>query len=125
MNCLYSCRKTFSYAQERDDLNRLKKQKPMFEQLMNLSRECMRAHPELKNDVSGAIQCETIHPQTLSKFADYTFHTHPHDIDYPSDTDINTTKNMNKKYLLIGIVPRNRVAVYSNKDGFKKKVAEF
>ena len=125
MDCLFSCRKTWEFAQYRDEINYFKKQKPMFEQLMGMTKVCMAQHPELENDISGAIQCETIHPQTLSKFNNFTFHTHPHNIDYPSDTDINTTKQMGKKYLLIGVVPRNKVVVYSAKDGYQQKVAEF
>ena len=54
------------------------KQKPMFSQLMQASKRCMQANPHLKNNVKGAIQCETIHPQTLSQFNNFTFHTHPH-----------------------------------------------
>jgi len=125
MDCLYSCKKTWAFAQYRNELNELKRQKPMFEQLMAMSRSCMAQHPELKDDVQGAIQCETIHPSTLSKFSNFTFHTHPHNIDYPSQTDIDTTANMGKKYLLIGVVPRNKVVVYSQDDGYKSKIAEF
>ena len=36
------------------------KQKPMFSQLMRESKNCMLNHPELKNNVKGAIQCETL-----------------------------------------------------------------
>ena len=98
----------------------------MFKQLMDMTAKCMREHPELANDVPGAIQCEVIHPETMSKFTDYTFHTHPHgDIDYPSDKDIETTKTLNKEWLLIGLPTRNKVVVYNAKDGFKRKVAEF
>ena len=99
------------------------KQKPMFSQLMQESKQCMMAHPNLKNDVKGAIQCETIHPQTLSNFSNFTFHTHPHNIPYPSETDKNTTKELKKKYLLIGVVPQNRTYVFSDDDNFEKALA--
>ena len=99
------------------------KQKPMFSQLMQQSKNCMMAHPELKNNVKGAIQCETIHPQTLSNFSNFTFHTHPHNIPYPSETDKKTTKELGKKYLLIGVVPQNRTYVFSDSDNFEKALA--
>ena len=72
-------------------------QKPMFTQLMQASKQCMNAHPHLKCDsnkcIKEAIQCETIHPATMSQFNNYTFHTHPHNIPYPSEQDKITTKN--------------------------------
>ena len=112
--------------QKRQSIKKFKKQKPMFKQLMDMTAKCMKEHPELANDVQGAIQCEVIHPETMSKFTDYTFHTHPHgDIDYPSDKDIETTKTLNKEWLLIGLPTRNTVVAYNAKDGFKHKVAEF
>ena len=112
--------------QRRQSLNRIKEQRGLFEQLMQQTTECMRAHPELHNDVKGAIQCETIHPATLSNFINYTFHTHPHaDIDYPSDQDIKTTKNLNKDFLVIGLPSKNRVVVYHKDDNFQEKIAEF
>ncbi len=94
---------------------------------MQASKQCMNQHPELKCNsnscVKKAIQCETIHPATMSQFNNYTFHTHPHNIPYPSEQDKITTKNLNKKYLLIGVVPQNRTYVFSNDDNFTKSVA--
>lgn len=100
------------------------KQKPMFSQLMQASKQCMNQNPQLKNDVKGAIQCETIHPQTLSNFSNFTWHSHPHNIPYPSDVDKKTTKDLGKKYLLIGVVPQNRTYVYSIDDNFEKSIAQ-
>ena len=99
------------------------KQKPMFSQLMQESKNCMLNHPELKNNVKGAIQCETIHPATMSQFNNYTFHTHPHNIPYPSEVDKATTKRLKKKYLLIGVVPQNKTYVFSDEDNFEKSIA--
>ena len=99
------------------------KQKPMFSQLMAESKNCMLNHPELKNNVKGAIQCETIHPATMSQFNNYTFHTHPHNIPYPSEVDKATTKRLKKKYLLIGVVPQNRTYVFSDDDNFQKHIS--
>ena len=125
MNNLESLRKSPVYWHKRQTLNELRKQKPMFAQLMQQTRQCMTSHPELANDVTGAIQCETIHPQTLSPFANFTFHTHPHNIPYPSDKDKETTTRLNKEYLLIGLAQRNQVYVYRKDDNFEKVVARF
>ena len=125
MNNLESLRQSPVYWHKRQSLNELRKQKPMFAQLMQQTRQCMTSHPELANDVTGAIQCETIHPQTLSPFANFTFHTHPHNIPYPSDKDKETTSRLNKEYLLIGLAQRNQVYVYRKDDNFEKVVARF
>ena len=112
---------------KRQDMRDFINQKPMFTQLMQASKQCMNAHPHLKCDsnkcIKEAIQCETIHPATMSQFNNYTFHTHPHNIPYPSEQDKITTKNLNKKYLLIGVVPQNRTYVFSNDDDFTKSIA--
>ena len=111
---------------KRKSLQRLRENKPMFEQLMVLTNQCMRNNPNFDGDVQGAIQCEHIDPAVMSNLNDYTFHTHPMgDIDYPSDVDINTTMKLKKDWLLIGLATKNRVAVYHKNDGFKRKVAEF
>jgi hypothetical protein len=110
----------------RQDIIKMRGQKPLFEQLMGMTRECMRSHPEYDGDVHGAIQCETIHPFTLSSIDNFTFHTHPMgDIDYPSDSDIKTTNDHNKDWLLIGLATKGKVVAYHKSDGFKKKEAEF
>lgn len=126
MNSLEFPHANMDMWQKRNDINSFKKQKPMFEQLMAMTRQCMKSNPHLANDVKGAIACETIHPTTLSPFNNFTFHTHPHgDIDYPSEKDKQTTKNLKKKYLLIGLASKNKVVVYSDKDNFERKIAEF
>ena len=99
----------------------------MFNQLMFASKQCMVQHPELQcssnSCIKEAIQCETIHPATMSQFNNYTFHTHPHNISYPSDQDIFQTKKLKKNFLLIGVVPQNKTYVYSIKDNFQKVIA--
>ena len=98
----------------------------MFEQLMGMTNKCMMKNPHLGNDVKGAIACETIHPETLSAFSNFSFHTHSHaDIEHPSDVDINSTTKLGKDWLLIGLAKKNKVVAYHKSDGFKKKVAEF
>jgi hypothetical protein len=112
---------------KRQDMRDFRSQKPMFTQLMQASRQCMNKNPHLKCNsdkcVKEAIQCETIHPATMSQFNNFTFHTHPHNIPYPSNQDKVTTNNLNKKYLLIGVVPQNKTYVYSNDDDFTKPLA--
>ena len=130
MNCFESPsgRKNPIMWHKRQSIRDFRSQKPMFTQLMQASKQCMNAHPELKcsssSCVKKAIACETIHPATMSQFNNFTFHTHPHNIPYPSPQDIETTKNTLKKdYLLIGVVPQNKTYVYSIKDNFTKPIA--
>jgi hypothetical protein len=127
MRCLESpkTRKDPMFWHRRQTLASFRQQTPMFRQLMVSTKSCMAQHPELRNNIKGAIQCETIHPQTLSKFSNFTFHTHPHAINYPSDKDKETTSNLGKDYLLIGVVPENKVYVYNKKDGFEQPVSVF
>ena len=115
-----------SFWNKRQELQALKRQKPMFEQLMGLTRECMKNNPQLEGDVEGAIQCEAIHPMTMSDLNNFTFHTHPMgDIDYTSKVDIKTTSNKNKDWLLIGLATKRKVVAYHKSDGYSRKVAEF
>ena len=133
MDSLDSAHQSPEFYLRRSSLSRLKDNKPLFEQLMNMTNKCMRKNPQLEGDVQGAIACEHIDPETrreidngLSNINDYTFHTHPNgEIDYPSDTDINTTTKLKKDWLLIGVARKNKVVAYHKSDGFKQKVAEF
>ena len=112
---------------KRQNLRDFRSQKPMFTQLMEASKQCKAEHPEMQCNsascIKKAIQCETIHPATMSQFNNFTFHTHPHNIPYPSDKDIETTKSLNKDYLLIGVVPQNRTYVFSKEDNYQKSIA--
>ena len=87
---------------DRQILNSIKKQKGMFRDLMLQSKKCMVEHglsQSLDADsVKKAIQCETIHPMSLSNYTNFTFHTHPSLIIYPSQADKNTTKKWKKKH---------------------------
>jgi len=127
MRCLESpkTRKDPMFWHKRQSIAEFRQQAPMFKQLMISTKTCMMNHPELRNNIKGAIQCETIHPQTLSNFSNFTFHTHPHSIDYPSPKDKETTSKLNKDYLLIGVVPKNQVYVYHKKDNFSQPVSVF
>ena len=125
LNSLESPRKSAMYWQKRQSMQQIKSQKPMFLQLMRATNECMRQHPEFHRDTQAAIACETIHPQTLSPFSNFTFHTHPHDIQYPSDKDKQTTKRLHKDYLLIGLPTRNQVIAFHKNDNFQNVIARF
>lgn len=125
MTTLESLKKPPMYWQKRQSLQQIKNQKGMFEQLMRQTRQCMQEHPEFANDVKGAIQCEVIHPQTLSGFSNFTFHTHPHNIAYPSQKDIETTKRLHKEYLLIGLAQQNKVVAFHKDDNYERLVAKF
>ena len=134
MDSLDSAHNSPEFFLRRSSLSRLKSNKPLFEQLMGMTNQCMRNNPQLEGNVEGAIACEHIDPETrreldngLISSNDYTFHTHPNgEIDYPSPLDIETTTNRLKKdWLLIGVARKNKVVVYHKSDGFKKKVAEF
>ena len=65
------------FYMRRKSISRLKDNKPLFEQLMGMTNQCMRKNPHLEGDVSGAIACEHIDPAVMSNLNDYTFHTHP------------------------------------------------
>jgi len=129
MNSLESTRPTPMMWHKRQSINDLKRQKPFFLQLMQESKTCMKVHhmsQAMDNEsVHKAIQCEVIHPQTLSSFTNYTFHTHPHNIPYPSEKDKQTTTRLGKDYLAIGIVPLRKVVVFSKEDNYEKEIARF
>ena len=89
----------------------------------------MKEHPEFHGNDSTSIKrqiaCEVIHPQTLSPFSNFTFHTHPARIDYPSEADKKTTTKLKKEYLVIGVVPTNQIVVYEQSDNYQNMIARF
>ena len=117
------------YWHKRQTLATIKSQAPMFRQLMAQSNQCMKEHPEFHGTDSASIKkqiaCEVIHPQTLSPFSNFTFHTHPARIDYPSEADKKTTTKLKKEYLVIGVVPTNQIVVYEQSDGYQNMIARF
>jgi len=129
MNSLESTKKQPMYWHKRQTLATIKSQAPMFRQLMAQSQQCMNEHPEFHGNDSKSIKsqiaCEVIHPQTLSPFSNFTFHTHPAPIDYPSDADKKTTTKLKKEYLVIGVVPTNQIVVYEQSDGYQNMIARF
>ena len=129
MNSLESTRPTPMMWHKRQTLNDLKKQKPFFLQLMEESKTCMTVNRMSQSmdskSIQKAIQCEVIHPQTLSSFTNYTFHTHPHNLPYPSEKDKSTTLRLNKEYLAIGIVLIRQVVVFHKNDNFEREIARF
>ena len=111
------------------NLDDIRKHKEEFKQLMIKSQHCMSVNHLSQSlddrSVKQAIQCETIHPQTLSGFSNFTFHTHPHNIAYPSQKDIETTKRLHKEYLLIGLAQQNKVVAFHKDDNYERLVAKF
>ena len=101
MNSLESTKKLPMYWHKRQTLADIKRQAPMFRQLMEQSKQCMKEHPEFHGNDSASIKkqiaCEVIHPQTLTPFSNFTFHTHPARIDYPSPADKKTTSKLKKR----------------------------
>ena len=114
---------------DRQILNDIKKQKPLWRQLMLQSKKCMVEHGLSQSldsvSVKKAIQCEMIHPASLSNYTNFTWHTHPSMITHPSQADIKTTKQWKKRYLVIGVVPSMKNYVYHTDDNFEKVVATF
>lgn len=129
VNSIESTKKQPMFWHKRQTLANIKAQAPMFRQLMAQSQKCMDQHPEFHGTDSASIKkqiaCEVIHPQTLSPFANFTFHTHPARIDYPSEADKKTTRKLKKEYLVIGIVPTNQIVVYEQSDNFQNMIARF
>ena len=129
MISLESTKKSPMYWHKRQTLADIKRQKPMFLQLMAQSSQCMKEHPEFHGNDSASIKrqiaCEVIHPQTLSPFSNFTFHTHPARIDYPSEADKKTTTKLKKEFLVIGVVPTRQIVVYEQSDNYENMIARF
>lgn len=92
-------------------------QKPLFDRLINETRRRLDADPFME-----PIKSEVAY---LSANDDFTFHTHPMGIEYPSDDDIRTTNNLNKEFLCIGIVPTGETICFHKSDGFQREVCRF
>jgi len=71
---------------------------------------------------SGQIKCETA---LFSEGNDYTYHTHPNGVDFPSQADIDTTAKFKKKYLMIGLVPFREVVIWGDYPKYDKMLAKF
>ena len=129
MNSLESTKPTAQQWHRRQTLNDIKKHRPEFLQLMAESNQCMDEHPEFHGNDAASIKkqiaCETIHQWTLSPLSNFTFHTHPARIDYPSDADKKTTTKLKKEFLVIGVVPTKQIVVYEQSDGFQNMIARF
>jgi len=130
MNSLESTKPTAFFWHKRQTLTDIKKQRPFFLNMMAESKRCMvenRMDQSMNTKaVKEAIKCEVIHPQTLTPYNNFTFHTHPHNLPYPSDQDkIQTWNKLKKEYLVIGVVPTKRIVVFHHADNFENKIAEF
>jgi hypothetical protein len=75
---------------------------PEAAEMINRSAKFMaEKHPQDTNDAEVA-----------SIGHDYTYHTHPRGTPQPSEADINTTTQLGKRFLCIGLVPNKEVICY-------------
>ena len=130
MNSLESTKPTAFFWHKRQTIKDIKKQRPFFLNMMAESKRCMvenRMDQSMNEKaVKNVIKCEVIHPQTLTPYNNFTFHTHPHNLPYPSKQDkIQTWDKLKKEYLVIGVVPTKRIVVYHHADNFENIIAEF
>jgi len=127
MNSLESTKPTAFFWHRRRTLEQIKHQAPFFRQLMAETKRCMvenrMSQAMNPQAIKNAIKCEVIHPQTLTPYSNYTFHTHPHNLPYPSDQDkIQTWDKLKKEYLVIGIVPTNKIVTFHKADNFENVI---
>ena len=88
--------------------------------MINSTKHCLAAtNPQSHKD---AIKCETA---LFSEGDEYTYHTHPVGVLYPSKQDIETTAKFKKKLLMIGIVPKNEVVVWAPYPTYNRMVGRF
>jgi len=94
----------------------------------NDSQASVRRHPEKRNHPNFT---ENAFISTETGENSFTLHPHPalgknkEVIDYPSDADIRTTRNLKKANLCIILTPLRQVVCYNRKDGFRKKSCVF
>ena len=129
MNSLESTKPTAFFWHRRRTLEQIKHQAPFFRQLMAETKRCMvenrMSQAMNPQAIKNAIKCEVIHPQTLTSFTDWTYHTHPSNIAYPSEQDKIQTRKLNKDYISIGIVPLMKIVVFHKDDNFEREIARF
>lgn len=94
--------------------------KEIFAAMIQNTKRCLKnTRPKTHADL---MRCETAY---FSELDDYTYHTHPRGLDYPSDLDRKTTKKFRKKYLAIGLVPSNEVVIWGDYPTYDKMIARF
>lgn len=129
MNSLESTKPTVFQWHRRSTLAQIKAQVGYLRELMRESKRCMQDHRLSQSlnpsDVSKAIKCEVIHPQTITSFTDWTYHTHPSNIAYPSPQDKIQTRKLGKDYISIGVVPLMKVVVFHKDDNFEREIARY
>lgn len=88
--------------------------------MINETRRCLdTTNPATQDD---RIKCETAY---FSELDNFTYHTHPVGIEYPSEIDKQTTAKHRKQFLAIGLVPTNEVVVWGPYPTYDKIVARF
>ena len=129
MNSIESTKQSISHWHKRSSLKQIKNEIATLQEYMRDSKRCMRENRLSQSlnpsDVKKAIRCEVIHPTTLTPFNNWTFHTHPSNIPYPSDQDRKQTLKLNKEYLAIGVAPLMKVVVFHKDDNFQREIARF
>ena len=92
----------------------------IFRNMINKTKACLQNTKPKTH--AGQIKCETA---LFSEGTDYTYHTHPNGINFPSQPDIQTTAKHKKKVLMIGLVPTNEVVVWGYYPTYDRMVARF
>ena len=95
-------------------------EKSTFSNMIERTKHCLNNTKPA--DHAGEIACETAY---FSEQTNYTYHTHPRGVPYPSQADINTTARFKKKYLIIGLVPTREVIVWGTYPSYNRMMARF
>ena len=95
-------------------------EKAIFKNMIGETRKCLnKTNPQNQDD---RIKCETAY---FSELDNYTYHTHPVGIEYPSEIDKQTTAKHGKQYLVIGLVPTNEIVVWGPYPTYDKIITRF
>ena len=95
-------------------------EKSTFRNMIAATRSCLNtSNPKNHAD---KVKCETAY---FSELGNFTYHTHPVGVPYPSETDRKTTARFKKKYLVIGLVPNNEVIVWGVYPKYDKVITRF
>ena len=65
------------------------------------------------------------HTEQIMLFKEGSFHTHPHGIPYPSKTDLETARKINRPMMCIGLVPQRKTVCFIVNEKSYRKACEF
>jgi len=94
--------------------------KQIFGHMIDKTKNCLAKQGNVEH--KEMLKCETA---MFSENNDYTYHTHPVGVPYPSEADIRTTARFKKKYLIIGLVPTRTVVVWGVYPKYDKLLGKF